>query len=454
MLGTPPRDRRLTAVATVVVLGAILSILDTTVVNVAIETLGRELDAPLATIQWISTGYMLALATVIPVTGWAADRYGARRLFLVASALFAAASALAGAAWSAESLIAFRVLQGLGGGMILPAGMTLIAQTAGPQRVARTMSAVGIPLLLAPVAGPLLGGWLVEAVSWRWIFLVNVPAGALVVAVGARLLPHDPPPQPSQPLDGRGLALLSPGLVALVYGLAQVEDGAVALVPIALGIALVAAFAVHALRVRDPLLDLRLLRTREVAASALTLLLLGAAFLGTLFLLPLYLQLVRGESALQTGVLLIPQGVGAAAAMSVAGRLADRAGASRVVLAGLVPFALALAALTRLGADTSYAALSAVLLLFGLGMGATMMPAMAAAYRPLARAQAARATALLTVVQRAGSSLGVALVALALSGAGDGADAFADAFRWPLALVLCAFPPAALLSRGGRDRGR
>ncbi|HST42828.1 MAG TPA: DHA2 family efflux MFS transporter permease subunit [Conexibacter sp.] len=450
----------LPAVATVVVLGALLSILDTTVVNVAIEALARELDAPLATIQWVATGYLLALATTIPLSGWAADRFGARRLFLAAVALFSVGSALCGAVWSAESLIAFRVVQGLGGGLILPSGITLIGQTAGPQRMGRTMSAIGVPMLVAPMLGPLLGGALLDAVSWRWLFLVNLPVGALVVLLATRLLPRDPAPTPAQRLDWRGLALLSPGLAALVYGLARIgasggagagrgasalADRADALLPLLAGTLLIAAFARHALRRADALLDLRLLRERSVAAAAATLLLLGGAFLGALFLLPLLFQLARGESAFATGLLLLPQGAAAAATMALAGRLSDRVGAGRVVLAGLLPFALGLAALTRIGPDTGDLALGGALLLFGTGMGATMMPAMTAAYRTLERAQVARATALLTIVQRLGSSLGVALSAVVLGDGRSAAD-FAAAFRWPLLLALAAVVPAIVLA--------
>jgi MFS family permease len=488
-------DRRLTAVALVVVLGAFLSVLDTTVVTVAIDALARELEAPLATIQWVATGYLLALAATIPLTGWAADRFGAGRLFTSSVALFTAGSALAAAAWSAESLIAFRVVQGLGGGLILPAGIALVGQVAGPQRIGRAMSAIGVPMMLGPALGPVLGGGLLDAVSWRWIFLVNVPVGLLVLLLAAHLLPADPPPRPAQPLDVRGLALLSPGLAALVHGLAETASsgglGAPrALGPLLAGIALIAAFVAHALRLGRagasgagasgagasgagasgagaaggvagaatggadpaPLLDLRLLRIPSVAASAATLLLLGAAFLGTLFLLPLCLQQVRGETALSTGLLLLPQGAGAALAMWLSGRTAERFGAGRVVTAGLAPFALALAGLTQVDESTSYLLLEAVLLLFGIGMGATMMPAMSAAYRTLEQSQVARATALLTIVQRVGSSLGVALVAVVLQRGGAQAGAFAEAFRLPLALALAAVPPAALLSRGASDR--
>src|SRR5215203_5992101 len=218
-------DRRLLAISSVVVLGAIMSILDTTVVNVAINTLSRDFDTPLSTIQWIVTGYTLALATVIPVTGWAADRFGTKRLYMLSIGLFLAGSALSGAAWSAESLIAFRVLQGLGGGMLMPAGMTILTRAAGPQRVGRVMAIIGVPMLLGPILGPILGGWLVDAASWRWIFFINLPIGIAALIASQRILARDVP-QPGHRLDWLGLGLLSPGLALLIYGLAETSgDG-------------------------------------------------------------------------------------------------------------------------------------------------------------------------------------------------------------------------------------
>ena len=170
-------DRETLVVAAVVLLGAIMSILDTTIVNVAIDRLAIDFNASLTTIQWVVTGYTLALAAVIPVTGWAADRFGTKRIYICSLVLFMLGSALCAVAWSAGSLIAFRVLQGIGGGMIMPAVMTIMTKKAGPHRMGRVMGILGVPMLVAPIIGPILGGWLVDDVSWRWIFLINVPIG-------------------------------------------------------------------------------------------------------------------------------------------------------------------------------------------------------------------------------------------------------------------------------------
>jgi len=182
-------DSSVWRIASVVILGSIMSILDTTIVNVALETLGRELHSTLADIQWVITGYMLALAAVIPVTGWAARRFGPRRLYLLSLVLFTAGSALCGFAGSTTQLIVFRVLQGIGGGMLLPVGQMMMASAAGPKRMGRVMSVVAVPAMLAPILGPTIGGLIVDNASWRWIFFVNLPVGALAFAAGLRILP-------------------------------------------------------------------------------------------------------------------------------------------------------------------------------------------------------------------------------------------------------------------------
>src|SRR3954453_11095894 len=207
-------------IAIVVILGAIMSVLDTTIVNVALDTLSRDLHTSLDGIQWVVTGYMLALAAVIPVTGWAATRFGSRRLYLISLVLFTAGSALCGLAWSPESLIAARVLQGLGGGMLMPIGQMILVKAAGPRNLPRVMSAIGVPIILAPVFGPTLGGLLLEHAGWQWIFLVNVPIGAVALVTALRLLPHDAPEEAGS-LDAIGLVLVAAGLVGVTYGLAE-----------------------------------------------------------------------------------------------------------------------------------------------------------------------------------------------------------------------------------------
>jgi EmrB/QacA subfamily drug resistance transporter len=217
-------DRGTLTVAGVVILGVIMSILDTTIVNVALDALSRDLNAPLATIQWVATGYLLALAMVIPVAGWMSERFGAKRVWMVSVALFGLGSALCGVASSAEMLICFRVLQGLGGGMIMPVAMSVLAQTAGPQRIGRIMSVLGVPMLLGPILGPVIGGLIVDSVSWRWIFFVNVPIAVVSLFLAARVLRDDQGRADAGRLDWTGVALLSPGLAGLVLGLSETQS--------------------------------------------------------------------------------------------------------------------------------------------------------------------------------------------------------------------------------------
>src|SRR4051794_3945584 len=405
-------DRDLMMVAWVVVLGAIMSILDVTVVNVAINTLAREFETTLPTIQWVATGYTLALATVIPLTGWAADRFGTKRLYLMSISLFVSGSVLSGLAWSASSLIFFRVLQGFGGGMLMPLGMTILTRAAGPQRVGRVMAVIGVPMLLGPIFGPILGGWLVDDFSWHWIFFINVPIGAVALVLSLRILPRDVP-EPNERLDYLGLALLSPSLAAIIFGLAKSsEAGGFAapevVIPVIAGAILLAVFVWHALRSTHPLIDLRLFANRVFAASSGTLVLMIIAVFGGMLLIPLYLQAVRGESAFDTGLLLAPQGFGAMISMPIAGRLTDKTGVGRIVPVGLVIVGVSFLGLTQLEADTSYWLLGAILFLQGLGMGATMMPTFSGAMQTLRRFQIARASTTLNIQQQVGASIGTA----------------------------------------------
>jgi EmrB/QacA subfamily drug resistance transporter len=454
-------DREVYVIAVVVVIGVIMSILDTTIVNVALRTLSRELHASLDTVQWVATGYLLALATVIPLTGWASERFGSKAVWMWSVALFGLGSIMCGLAWSAGSLIFFRVLQGFGGGMIMPVGMSVLTQTAGPQRVGRVMSVIGVPMLLGPILGPVIGGLIVDNASWRWIFYVNVPIALVALTLAWRLLRDDHGRADAGRLDWRGVLLLSPGLAGIVFGISEAEakggfGKAPVLGPIIAGVLLVAAFVRHALHFERPLLDMRLFRQPAFSSAAVTVFLLGGALFGAMIILPLYYQLSRGESALTAGLLMAPQGVGAALAMPIAGRLTDRVGGGRVASVALVLMTVATLPFAFLGAHTSYALLGGILVLRGIGLGGTMMPSMAAAYATLERADVPRATSALNVIQRVGGSLGTAILAVILQhelrAGGQRPSAFAHTFTWAVVMSAVALLPALVLARASRVR--
>lgn len=218
-------DARVFKIAGVVVLGAIMSILDVTVVTVAIPTFQHDFSTTYAVAAWSMTGYTLALATVIPLTGWAADRFGTKRLYMAALIFFVLGSILCSFAWNISSLIGFRVIQGLGGGMLMPLGMTIMTHAAGPQRIGRVMAVLGVPMLLGPIAGPILGGWLIDSFSWHWIFLINVPIGIIALALAWIVFDADRP-EPSESFDFLGMVLASPGLALFLFGVSSIPGRA------------------------------------------------------------------------------------------------------------------------------------------------------------------------------------------------------------------------------------
>lgn len=427
-----PLDRRAIVTAATLVLGGLLVVLDTTVMNVAIGPLSQSMDTSLPTIQWIITGYTLAMATVMPVIAWAIGRLGGRRVYLVALLVFVAGSALAGLAWNVESLIAFRVVQGLGGGLVMPTVMTIALRAVPPAQRGRMMAILGVPVLIGPVLGPVLGGWLLDSLSWRWIFFVNLPLGLLALVVATRVLPGEAP-NPTRRLDIVGLLLLSPGLAALVYGLAaagetgELLDASVT-VPALGGAGLVGGFLVRARRLADPLVDVSLLRVRAMAAGTAVLALFAAAYFGSMFLAPLYYQVVRGESATTSGLLLVPQALATGISMQVAGRLIDRIPAVRVVAAGIALATIGFGTFAiQLAADSSYIGLVLSLSVAGAGVGATLMPTLTTATRDLEHDDVPSGTTLLNITNQVAVSFGVAATSVVLAGRlGDRLPGVAD----------------------------
>ena len=418
-------DGAVLKIAGVVVLGAIMSILDITVVNVALPDLqttftGEGNPLPYSTVAWTVTAYTLALATVIPLTGWAADRFGTKRLYMLALLLFTAGSLLCAAATSINMLILFRVVQGLGGGLLMPLGMTIMTRAAGPARMGRLMAILGIPMLLGPIGGPILGGYLIDKVSWHWIFLINLPLGIAALVYAQWALAKDAP-EPTEAFDWLGMILMSPGLAFFLYGVSSIPTEGTATSPkvlgfVGAGLVLIIAFVFHSFRPEHPLLDLRLFKNRNLTWALVTMFIFAGAFFGGLLLVPTYLQTVRGEGALDAGLLVAPQGIGAMLTMPIAGALADKLPVGRIVPFGLATITLGMFGLTQVDGDTSYwGYLIPVLFVMGMGMGATMMPLMTSAIKALTAHQVARGSTLLNITQQVASSIGVAIISVVLT---------------------------------------
>jgi EmrB/QacA subfamily drug resistance transporter len=452
-------------ISAVVIIGSIMSILDTTIVNVALDTLGRELHATIANIQWVATGYMLALAAVIPVTGWAARRFGAKSVYLVSLVLFTAGSALCGLATSSTELILFRVLQGVGGGMILPIGQLMMAEAAGPKRMGRVMSVVAVPAMLAPILGPTIGGLILENASWRWIFYVNLPIGIIAVIAALRFLPTVAR-QRTERLDYLGLALMATGVPLITYGVTEVgvTDGFTSpkvLIPFFAGLALVAVFTLHALRIPRPLLNVRLYRRPSFSSASIAMFCIGAALFGGMILLPYYWQAIRHESVVNTGLLTAPQGLGAALIMPLAGKLSDRFGGGPLSLLGVIIISVATLPFALIGAHTSILWLCIAMVVRGVGIGFAFMPAMSAAFASLKRSELSDATPQLNVLQRVGGSIGIALLTVVLQSSLVGshtlaaqASAYGTAFWASIGLTVVAVIPCVILMRTERAARR
>jgi EmrB/QacA subfamily drug resistance transporter len=454
----PPKlDPHVWRLAAVVVIGSIMSILDTTIVNVALDTLSHEMHSPLSEIQWVVTGYMLSLAAVIPVSGWAARRFGPKNVYLFSLIVFTLGSALCGIATSPTELIIFRVLQGVGGGMIMPVGQMMLAGAAGPQNMGRVMSVTSIPTLLAPILGPTIGGLIVQDLSWHWIFFVNVPVGIVGVILGMRLIPGGKGSRDVDPLDVVGLGLVAVGLPLLTYGIAEIGtlntfDSVRVIVPIILGVVLLVAFALHALRTRYPLLQLRLHKRPTFSSASLSMFALGAGIFGSMVLLPLYWQVVRGESIIDTGLLSSPQGLGMVLVMPFTGRLVDKYGGGKFAVFGTILTAVATIPMAFVTPTTSIPFLFATMMVRGAGMGLAFMPTMTAAYAALDSSELPDATPQLNVFMRVGSSIGTAVLTVVLYNATKGttnlgtiASGYGTAFWWSFGLIAVSIVPAIVL---------
>ncbi|MFJ1715298.1 MDR family MFS transporter [Streptomyces sp. NPDC088260] len=455
-------DKQLLRTAFILVLGTFMATLDATIVSVGIDSLADEFGASVAEIQWVTTAYLLAVVAAVPASGWLADRFGGRRTWLVAVGVFLLGSVLCASAWSVTSLIVFRVVQGLGGGLLPATGQALLARVAGPGRTGRVISVVAVVPLLSPVLGPLAGGSILAVAPWPWLFLVNLPIGAIAILLARRHVPEVPPSTRRTAFDLRGALLLSPGLAVLVFGLTEVAHGRTlpATVGVSAGLAMLAGFTVHGLRTRrTPLVDPRLFARPPFGAAAVALLVLGASVFGTMFLLPLYFQTGRGMSAWGAGLLLAPQGLGAAAGSVLVNRTIDRVAPRTLVVTGIGLILLGTVPFTQLGHEPPDIAIASALAVRGIGMAMVGVPVMNIVYSRIEPEFLPRASGALNLLNTVGGSVGTAALAVVLqsrlSARGpDISGAFGDTFWWVLGFCLFAAAGATRLPRTGPNAPR
>lgn len=405
--------------AAVVVFGAVMGMLDTSLVNIGLHTIGADLGADLATIQWVASGYLLALGVSLTICGWLARRVGVGRLWLMALAAFTLTSAACAFAPSAAWLIALRIAQGLSAGVMIPAGQTILGQAAGPKRMGRVMGVVGIAVVGAPAIGPTIGGLMLANWSWEWLFLINIPLGLIGLGLGYRYLPMDKG-APTQRLDIAGLLLAGGGVSAVVYGLSElgVETASVALsvwLPIVLGLAALVGFVVRTVRSTRPLLDVRMFANRVFAAANTAGFFAGASMFGVMVLLPLYFQVLQGDGLVRTGLSLMAFGIGGVVTAPLGGRLADRLGGGTVAVVGNLAVAATMLPFAFLPAEANAVVVQILLFAAGVATALAGFPLIAAAYASVRPDQLPDAAAFVNILQRVGGAVGVAVIAVILS---------------------------------------
>jgi EmrB/QacA subfamily drug resistance transporter len=453
-------------VAIVFVAGVFMDILDTTSVTVALPTLAREFGAPLAGIEWVVLGYLLSLAVWIPASGWIGDRFGTKKVYLFALVMFTGASMLCATANSVGTLTAFRILQGVGGGMLVPVGMAMLFRAFPPIERAKASTVLIIPTVLAPALGPVVGGWLVTYHSWRWIFYLNVPVGIAAFVIGVVGLREHREPAPGR-FDLPGFVLSGTGLAAILFALSRgPQDGWGAPVVVlsgVLGVLAIVALVWVETHVDEPMLALRLFRERMFRNANILMALAFGSFAGLLFLLPLFLQQLLGLSAIQSGLTTFPQAVGMILASQVAGRLYHTVGPRRLMFGGLVVMAIVTFPLVLVGFGTSLWVIRAIMFARGAAMAFVFVPVQASSYANIVPRDTGRASAIFSTQRQVAAALGVSVLATVLVEAttrltagltnpAEVATATMDAFHVAFFVAACLIVVAALSALLVRDR--
>ncbi|HET7037196.1 MAG TPA: MDR family MFS transporter [Thermomicrobiaceae bacterium] len=441
-------DQRI-VVAIVYVCGMLMNSIDSTIVTVALATLSRQFNVSPSAIDAVVVSYIVSLAVFIPASGWLGDRFGTKRIFLLALAIFTTASALCGLSGSFGQLIIFRALQGMGGGMLTPVGMAMLYRTFPPEERVQVGRILMLVTILGPASGPILGGFIIEKLSWHWAFFVNIPVGVTAFLFGSLFLKEHREPAAGG-FDLAGFLLAGSGFASLMYALSEGSTkGWTAPLVLGTGLAgalILLAFVIVELRVAAPMVQLSVLKDRLFRSCTMTSLFASAGFLGILFLVPLFLQVARGASPLSSGLTTFPEALGVVSSTQVVAWLYPRIGPRRLMCGGLVWVATMMALLCTVGLGTSDWIVRLLMFLIGVGMACVFLPSQAAAFATISRAATGRAATLSSVQRQIGAATGIALVSTVLAAVGPtriGADGLAHAH---LGAYYAAFLMSAVLA--------
>ncbi|MBV9230015.1 MAG: DHA2 family efflux MFS transporter permease subunit [Chloroflexi bacterium] len=437
------------SVSIIFVASMFMSIMDTTIVNVALPSLGRQFGVPATSVDAVVVAYLVSLAVIIPVSGWLGDRWGTKRIFLFALALFTMSSALCGLAGNLALLVLFRALQGLAGGALTPVGQAILYRTFPPAERVQVSRVLIIPTVIAPAVGPILGGLLVDQLSWRWVFFVNVPIGIAALLFGLIFLPEHREPGVGR-FDLAGFLLAGIGLAFILYAMSEgsaygwtstsVFSSAIA------GLLVLGAFVVIELRKREPMIDLRLFKNRLFRTANLVSMFASAGFLGVLFVGPLYLQEARGVSALTSGLTTFPEAIGVVLSTQVVAYLYPRIGPRRLMAAGLTGVAIVMALMCLMGSDTSLWLMRVLMFLTGAGMAYAMLPIQTAAFATISPSSMGQASALNGAQRQLGAAIGIAVLSSVISAVGPTHLSVTGIAQPNLLAYQAAFLAASLLA--------
>ncbi|WP_207668556.1 MDR family MFS transporter [Periweissella cryptocerci] len=456
-----PIPKNIVNTAWLLVLGAIMPMLDSTMVNIAINHLGRDFHTGLDSIQWVVTGYVLATAIAVPISGWAVQRFNGKWLVIGANVAFLIGSILSGMSWSIDSMIVFRIIQGAAAGLILPLMTTLMAQVAGQEFMGRVISIVGIPIVLGPILGPVIGALIIQNFSWRWIFYVNVPVGIIALALMILKLPDFTPTNRKAQFDFTGIVLLGATSAALIYGITAAAKNATFNNATTIGymvtgaVVLVGYIVYAAIRKDKAILPLKMFTHKSFNGSMIGLFLAGIATNGPMLLLPLFFQNVKGFSVIDAGLILIPQGVGMLVARPFIGKLTDKIGARNVVMVSLVLAIAGSIPFVYFDQASSLIWIALALFVRGMGIGGVSIPMMTDAYTGMEKAEIAQSSVGTRIIQNIGGAFGSAVLATVVSLSlakgtiptiGGMTTAYHNGFLISLALSVVMFLPALLLT--------